>query len=93
MTEIVKESMLEDNNIYQQEYSTDLNFVTDKQLIAIIMGYREYPIMIDGVTISSDNNDYDAMVSLIRTGNYLKSYECDSNNNITKIIFAYMGVT
>lgn len=93
LTNIVNEAMIKDEHIYQQNNSVNINKISDDELYAVMMGYREYPIFIDGVSISTDSNDFDYYSSLIKEGYYTKSYQCDSNNNITQIIYTYVGAT
>ena len=93
MTAVVYKTLMEDENIYQQELGRNIDLITDEQLISIMMGYREYAIMIDGVTIPADNHDPEAYLALIKAGNYTKSYQCDINNDIVTISYIFVGVT
>lgn len=88
---IANETLLDDENIYQQHSNVTRNTISDDELCAIVMGYREYPIVIDGVTISTDGNDYDYYLSLIKDGSFTKKYQCNSNNQIVQIIYVYIN--
>lgn len=92
LSDIVNEKVLGNDEIYQQYQYIEISQVPDEQLYAFIMGYREYPIMIDGVTMSVDETDFERYLSLVKEGIYKKSYKCDSNNNIEKILFTYSGL-
>jgi hypothetical protein len=65
--------------------------VSEDELYAIIMGYREYPIVIDGQIIDTDGNDYEYYFSLIRDGFYRKNYSYDTNHKVVQVIFTYAG--
>lgn len=92
LTKKVRDMALENNELYQQYNDTNINYVSDEELYAIMMGYREYPIVIDGVIMNTDVENYEEYISLIKDGNYRKSYQCDSENEITQIIFTSAGV-
>ena len=93
MSELVLKSMLIDKAIYQQANVSNINVITDEQLIAVVMGYREYPISIDGTTLTIEQNDFDTYLPFIQDGYYSKSYEFDINNDIKKVIFTFIGIT
>ena len=82
---------IEQKDLYEQSYDISTDAVTDNELYAIIMGYRDYPIIIDGSIIPPDGMDYPAYFLLIRIGTYQKSYLYDSNHNIMRIVFTYNG--
>lgn len=89
---MVNDEVIETKDIYQQRNEIDLNVLSDENLYAIIMGYREYPIIINKTEISMDGTDYDYYFTLIKEGNYQRSYEYDAVHNIIKVIYTHMGI-
>lgn len=88
---IASQTQMESKDLYQQENNTNINNISDNELYAIIIGYREYPIIIDGNVIKTDETDYEYCFSLIRKGYYVKSYECNEDNEIIRIIYTYIN--
>jgi hypothetical protein len=91
LTDKANDIVLENNELYQQYSNIDGNLISDDELYAITMGYREYPIVIDGITIATDNDNYEYNLTLIKDGFYKKSYECNAENEILRIIYSYTG--
>lgn len=92
LTDLVTEQIIEDKNIYQQFNLMDINQASDKEVYAAIMGYREYPIMVNGFVIPSEGYDYELYFSHIRKGTYRKEYQYETNRRIAMIIYTYIGV-
>ena len=88
----VKDKLMEDENIYQEYNLVDLNQVPREVLFAIVMGYREHPITIDGIVIGADDNDYEYYFALIKDGIYQKKYDYDANHNIIQVNFLHIGL-
>lgn len=87
----VEEQILEQGDLYQQYSNVDINLITDDELYAIIMGIREFPIVIDGKLIDVGENDYDLYFSYVKEGYYIKSYGFDRWHNISQILFTFAG--
>lgn len=92
LTDLVQENLIERDTIYQQEADSYPLFVTHTHLYAIMMGYREYPIMIEGRLLEANNSDYEEIISLIKEGNYEKHYEFNEYHEIQSVIFKYIGI-
>lgn len=86
----VNDDVIDSKSIYQQSNDVDMNIVPNENLYAIVMGYREYPITIDGTEISADGTEYDYYFTLIKSGSYQRSYEFDSGHNIIKVNYTYI---
>lgn len=67
------------------------NQIADDELIAMIMGYREYPIIIDGHLIAVDGIEYAEYLSYVRSGIYTKTYIFDADHNIIQVVYSYAG--
>lgn len=81
------------NNKLQQQYSLiDINQVSDKELIATIMGYREYPIMVDDKIIPLNGHDYNLYITYVRDGFYKKEYQYEADRRIFIIHYEYIGM-
>lgn len=92
LSETVKKEIIQEEDIYQQYHDIHLNQVSKEELYALIMGYREYPIVIDGTAIYPDDMENEAYIPLIKDGQYKKEYVYDANHNITKIVFSYTAM-
>lgn len=91
LVNVVKGDLIEQRDLYQQASQFDQNKVTDEHLYALLMGYREYPIVINGNEIPVDGSDYEFYFSLITQNTYTKSYVYDSGHNIIKVVFNESG--
>jgi hypothetical protein len=91
LTDIVTVRTLADSNVFQQYNLITLDQLSDEELYAAIMGYREYPIMVDGNIIPITGHDYDDYISYIRDGIYNKEYQYDLKRNIIMIVFTKIG--
>jgi len=91
LTGVVKNVVLEDESLYQQGDYIDIGSVSDEELAAVTMGYREYPIVIDGVVIKVDGVDYEYYLELIREGFYKKTYGLNAIHEIVQIVYTYVG--
>lgn len=79
------------DSVYQQQSNADRSLVSDEELYAMIMGYRDCPIIIDGNEIDPDGDDLGTYITYIKDGVYLKKYSYDANHDIEKISFTYNG--
>lgn len=93
LTDVMSQETIKDNNVLQQYNNTDILQVTDKDVYAAIIGYREYPMMVDAVyLIPLIGKDYGLYFSYVRNGNYKKDYRYDADRNIIMILFTYQGI-
>lgn len=92
LTDIVTLDITEDTKVIGQYDNTNILHVSDKDVYAVIMGYREYPIMVDDNVIPLNGQDYSLYFSYIKEGSYTKSYGYDSDRNIVMILFSYQGL-
>ncbi len=90
-TEFICDEVISNTDIYQQSNDISIHKVSDTELYAIIMGYREYPIIIEGHLIDPDGTDYETYISYIRDDYYWKSYEYDTEHLIRQIVFTNIG--
>ena len=84
-------SKIEDKHIFEQCGLTDINQVSDKEVYAI-MGYRQYPIMVDDFLLPINGHDYELYFTYIKSGYYKKKYQYDENRRIVMILYTYMGI-
>lgn len=91
LSNILTEKIIEDNKVFQQYNISDIDRVTHGEIYAAIMGYREYPIMVDNNLIPEDGQDYELYFSYIRNGLYQKQYQYDETRNIVMILYSYLG--
>ncbi|NLL73642.1 MAG: hypothetical protein GX237_08965 [Clostridiales bacterium] len=89
LTDIITYKIIEDGNLFGQYNDIKLDYVTDKDLYAILMGYREYPIRIDSNLVPISGQDYQLYFSYIKEGNYIKDYKYDEDGHIIMIEFTY----
>lgn len=92
MTDIVNDKVIETQDLYQQTNDVNINMISDDELYAIVIGYREYPITIDGTLIEVDGFDYENYVTLIKEGIYIRSYVFNSVHNIIRVNYTYSGM-
>lgn len=86
LTDIIALRRVEDNNVFQQYNITNINQVSDEEVYASIMGYREYPIMIDDNIVPVNGYDYALYFSYIKDGNYKKEYQYNESKGSIKLI-------
>lgn len=79
------------DNVYQQSSDANRSVVTEEELYAMIMGYREYPIIINGNKIDPEGEDFDTYITYITDGSYIKTYGYNSYREIEKIIITRTG--
>ena len=91
LTDILTGKIIEDDKIIRQYSKSALDRVTHAELCASIMGYREYPIMVDDNLIPTDRQDYELYFSYIKTGVYKKENLYDDNRNIIMLKFTFIG--
>ena len=92
LTDVLSQETIKDNNVLQQYNNTDILQVTDKDVYATIIGYREYPIMVDTNVVPLIGKDYGLYFSYVSNGNYKKDYRYDADRNIIMILFTYQGI-
>jgi len=83
------QEVLAESDLYRQYSETDLNLVSSQELCAVIMGNRDFPIVIDGIIIGPDGLDYELYFSYVKEGFYKKSYVYDETHNIKQVIYEY----
>ncbi len=86
------ERALEEGGLYQQCNEIVTGLVPGKELYAVIMGYREYPITIDGEVIPPDGIDFERYFGLLKSGSYIKRYVYDTQHVLIRIDFNHSGV-
>jgi len=91
LTDRLTQEITEDKNIIKQSNTVAIDKVTGEEICAAIMGYRDYPIMVDGYLIPIDGYDFEAYFSYIKDGIYKKQYNYNDNRKITMIIYTYTG--
>jgi len=87
----VNNSAVDDEDLYQQYSNPDKNLITSEELYAMVIGYREYPIMINGFLIDSNGTEYENYILLIKNGDYSRSYSYDLERNIRSVNYTYNG--
>ncbi len=92
LTDIITLHTLENNNVYQQYNLVNTMEVSDEEVCATIMGYREYPIMVDDNMVPLYGYDYELYFSYIRDGYYMKEYQYEAGRRIVMILYTYMGM-
>lgn len=93
LTRIADEMELGSENIYQQYNDDNITQISDEELYTIMIGYRDYPISIDGTVIAPGDIDYTKYLSIIKDGFYSKSYLYNSSNEIIQIVYTYSGTS
>lgn len=88
---VLEDQVLEQKNLYQQTSDVTINLISDEEMKSIIMGYREYPIVLEGTMITTDDMDFDKNLLLIKDDLYIKSYKCNTDNEIIQIIYNSTG--
>ena len=83
---------IEDINIYQQYSDANIKQITDEEVCGVIMGYREYPIMVDDNLVPLNGNDYTLYFTYLRDGYYKKEYQYDANRHIVMLLYTYMDM-
>lgn len=91
LIDAISSQVLKEDYLYQQHNTLTTDNVSDEELCALIMGYRDYPMIIDGVTMNPEEEKPEDYLMLVKSGYYRKSYRRDANNNITQIIYTYNG--
>lgn len=91
LTDIINQHIIEDKKVYQQYNVVDINLVSDKEVYAALMGYREYPIMIDDNIVPLNGREYDLYFTYIKKGYYKKEYKYEANRRIAMILYTYVN--
>ncbi|CUH93234.1 hypothetical protein [Herbinix luporum] len=91
LSEYISQKIIEDDKIIRQ-YKLGEDKVKDLEVYGAIMGYREYPIMVDGKLIPTNENDYDLYFSYIKKGYYKKDYLYDDNRCIIMVLYSYLSI-
>ncbi len=92
LIDAISEKIIGTDNLRQEYNATDLSRISDEALCAIVMGYREYPITIDGMLMEEEEHDYESYFRLIKAGYYQKGYQYDSEHKIKQVDYEYMGL-
>jgi hypothetical protein len=87
----ISQDLINDRSIYKQYTRANIDQVSDGDLCAAIMGYREIPLMIDEYMIYVGDYDYKKIFTYIKTGHYKKEYIYDDSRTITMIRYSYIG--
>jgi len=92
LTDTITLHTIEDKKVFNQYSITNINKVSDIEVYAAIIGYREYPIMVDDNLVPLNGHDYDLYFSYVRDGYYYnKEYQYDANRHIVMILYTYIG--
>lgn len=86
---IAMSNELETTDVYQQVNDTDSNFVSGSELLTVLIGYRDYPVVVDGKTVNPEDVNYEEYISLVKDGYYSKSYEYNTSHEICKVIYTH----
>lgn len=87
----VNKRVINEESLYLQSGTMNSNQISDDELIAMIIGYREYPIIIDSHLIAVDGIEYAEYLSYVRSGIYTKTYIFDADHNIIQVVYSYAG--
>ncbi len=90
---VAADRILREEDIYQQYHAPGIKQVSEEELHAVLMGYREHPIRIDGSIIPPDGTDYTDYFLLIKDGLYNKEYIYNTEHEIVQVIYTYAGVS
>ncbi len=91
LSSIALEIELGNENLYQQYHKNSIRQISMEELYSVLIGFREYPISIDGTLIAPDDMDYTKYISLIKEGYYTKSYLYNDTRDIIMILYTYAG--
>lgn len=91
LIDTVKANIVAEEKLYQQDDEINFNQVSHNELYTIIMGYREYPLIIDESYIPTNTNDFELYFSYIKRGYYEKSYGFDIYHRIETVIYSHTG--
>ncbi len=84
--------IINEDVIYQQKNSNDMETVTHSELIAFMMQPLEYDIMIDDFIISKNTYDVNDITEYrIQRVKYKKSYLYDEYGDIKRLCFNSLG--
>lgn len=92
LIDIISQDIINDSGIYQQYSLVDMVQVSDEELCATIMGYREYPIMVDENLILANEYDYKKILEYVKAGQYTKEYNYDDDRKIIMIRYSYLDL-
>lgn len=92
LTDLITIQIIGDNNIYQQYIDITGWQVSDEDVYAAIMGYREYPIMVDENMVPLNGYDYELYFSYVSDGYYKKEYQYESGRQIVMVLYTYIGM-
>ncbi|MBH1940638.1 hypothetical protein I5677_07030 [Mobilitalea sibirica] len=82
--------IIKNDNLYQQYFTKEKEFVTHGELIATLLQPLDYNLSIDGVLILLVEHNEEKIIDYnIREVNYIKSYQRDAIGNI--ICMEYTG--
>lgn len=92
LSDVITQDIIEDSNVFQQHSNIYIQKISHEEIYAVIMGYRDYPIMIDKNVVPQNELDYELYFSYIKDGYYQKEYSYDENRNLIIIKFSYIGM-
>lgn len=91
VTKKINIEIIEKENLIMQSNVVDTEIALHTEIIAAIMGYKDYPIMVDNNVIPSNGQDYEKYFSYVKNGYYEKTYKLDEERNIEMIIYTFIG--
>lgn len=91
LVDILALQTIEDSKVYQQYSFVTMDQVSDEEVLSTIMGYREYPIMVDSNVIPLNGHNYELYFTYLRDGYYKKEYQYEANRRIVMILYTYIG--
>jgi hypothetical protein len=90
LNERISLEIIDDKYLYQENNIPKMDRINSEELCATIMGYREYPIMIDDKLIKLDESDYETYLTYIKKGQYKKEYQYDESRHLIMILYFYL---
>lgn len=92
LTDIITQETIRDSSVFQQFSDISIKQISYEEVYAAIMGYREYPIMVDDKLIPENGYDYELYFSYVKKGLYNKEYRFDDKRKIIMIIYSFISV-
>lgn len=92
LTDIITQETIRDSSVFQQFSDISIKQISYEEVYAAIMGYREYPIMVDDKLIPENGYDYELYFSYVKKGLYNKEYRFDDQRKIIMIIYSFISV-
>lgn len=91
LTDNIRLQTIGDRSVYQQYNLVNTMQISDEDVYATIMGYREYPIMVDDNIVPLNGHDYELYFTFIKDGYYKKEYRYEVGRHISMILYTYIG--